>query len=70
MFTRTDLINLHNLLSRSTFTGLEEAEVGVYLSHKIKQELQVFELPKVISDGSDLQRPNKSSPDRGERTDD
>lgn len=36
MLTQTDLINILNLLQRGRYNGLEEAEVAVVLSQKIK----------------------------------
>ncbi len=40
MFNQHDYVNLLNLLNRSKFDGLEEAEVGVALAYKIKAKLQ------------------------------
>ena len=39
MFSVNDLNNLHKVLERADYKGLEEAQVAVYLSHKIKQAL-------------------------------
>jgi hypothetical protein len=37
MLSINDIQNLLNLLRRARFEGLEEAEVGVYLKHKLIQ---------------------------------
>lgn len=55
MFNKADLVNLHNLLQRATFKGLEEAEIAIVLSHKIKAALNV----------SDLSRDDQPSPASG-----
>ena len=41
-----DVNNLLRLVSRSEFHGLEEAEVGVYLKHKLMQLGQELASPK------------------------
>ncbi len=65
MFTRTDLVNLHNLIVRSKFNGLEEAEVAVYLSQKIKQQVAYFDLPKEVADGGNVQRLDQPGAESG-----
>lgn len=44
-FTVSDLTNLFNLLRRVQFNGLEEAEVAVYLSQKIKAHIDLLKNP-------------------------
>lgn len=60
MFTKNDFINLHHLLQRATFNGLEEAEVAVVLSHKIK----------AVLNGSNVQGNDQSSAGGSERAGD
>lgn len=50
MFTKTDYINLLNLLKRVKYDGLEEAEVAVALATKLKLAIN----PVVISETADI----------------
>lgn len=52
MLTKVDLVNIHNLLQRARFNGLEEAEVAVVLSQKIK----------VMLNGGNVPNPTQPSP--------
>lgn len=53
MLTVNDLTNMLALLSRVSFNGIDEAEVGVALKAKLRQELEVLHAPKEELDGDD-----------------
>lgn len=42
MLNQTDIINLLNLLKRSTYNGLEEAQVGIALAEKLSTQLKAL----------------------------
>lgn len=60
--SKNDIINLHNMIKRGTFTGLEEAEVAVYLSEKLKV-MMAEQIAQEKVYGSNVPQPNQQCSD-------
>jgi hypothetical protein len=58
VLTQDDLINLLKLLTRSTFQGIEEAEIGVALKAKLVEAIRQAQENKDINSGHDLSTSN------------
>lgn len=45
MLNKVDIQNLMSLLKRATYSGLEEAQVGLQLAHKLQEMAQALDAP-------------------------